>query len=55
MTLVRVGCGLSWVYERAAGKFFFFSACHFRGIRDDIEEEDEQVSEPYKIFHPLHR
>ncbi|KAI4821824.1 hypothetical protein KUCAC02_007406 [Chaenocephalus aceratus] len=37
-----VGCGLSWVYQRAAGKFFFFSACHFRGIRDDIEEEDEQ-------------
>uniref|UniRef100_A0A8C4EWQ7 RNA helicase n=1 Tax=Dicentrarchus labrax TaxID=13489 RepID=A0A8C4EWQ7_DICLA len=23
-------------------EFFFFSACHFRGIRDDIEEEDEQ-------------
>lgn len=23
MTLVIVGCGLSWVYERAAGKFFF--------------------------------
>lgn len=35
------------MYERAAGKFFF-STCHFRGIRDDIEEEDEQVSE-----HPM--
>lgn len=23
MFLVTVGCGLSWVYERAAGKFFF--------------------------------
>lgn len=51
VTLVKVGCGLSWVYERAAGKFFFFSACHFRGIRDDIEEEDEQVSEPSKVLH----
>ena len=54
MFLVIVGCGLSWVYERAAGKFFF-SASHFRGIRDDIEEEDEQVSEPSKVFNPLHR
>ncbi|KAM3598527.1 uncharacterized protein V6R79_019089 [Siganus canaliculatus] len=36
-----MGCGLSGVYERAAGKFFF-SACLYRGIRDDIEEEDEQ-------------
>lgn len=41
-----------WTSRR---EVFFFSACHFRGIRDDIEEEDEQVSEPYKIFHPLHR
>ena len=24
---------------------FFFSACFSRGIRDDIEEEDDQVSE----------
>lgn len=55
VTLVKVGCGLSWVYERAAGKFFFFSACHFRGIRDDIEEEDEQVSELSKVFYLLHR
>lgn len=44
-----VGCGLCWVYERAAGKFFF-SAFYFRGIRDDIEEEDEQVSEPPPLF-----
>lgn len=33
---------------------FFFSACHYRGIRDDIEEEDEQVSEPSKAFHQTH-
>lgn len=46
-----MGCGLPWVYEQVAGKFFF-SACHFRGIRDDIEEEDEQVSEPSKVFPP---
>lgn len=45
-----MGCGLSMVYERAAGKFFFFSTFHFRGIRDDIEEEDEQVSEPSKVL-----
>lgn len=32
---------MTWVYEQAAGKFFF-SASLFRGIRDDIEEEDEQ-------------
>lgn len=31
---------------------FFFSAFYFRGIRDDIEEEDEQVSEPSTVFHP---
>lgn len=48
-----MGCGLSLVYERAAGKFFF-SAFHFRGIRDDIEEEDEQVSETSKVLNPLH-
>uniref|UniRef100_A0AAQ6ABL3 ATP-dependent RNA helicase DDX42 n=1 Tax=Amphiprion ocellaris TaxID=80972 RepID=A0AAQ6ABL3_AMPOC len=30
------------VEVRRLWKFFFFSACHFRGIRDDIEEEDEQ-------------
>lgn len=28
---------------------FFFSAFLFRGIRDDIEEEDEQVSEPCTV------
>lgn len=44
-----MGCGLCWVYERAAGKFFF-SAFYFRGIRDDIEEEDEQVSELPPLF-----
>lgn len=31
-----------------AGKFFF-SACFSRGIRDDIEEEDDQVSS-YAVF-----
>lgn len=41
-----------WTSRR---EVFFFSACHFRGIRDDIEEEDEQVSEPFKILNPLHR
>lgn len=47
-----MGCGLCWVYERAAGKFFF-SAFYFRGIRDDIEEEDEQVSELPLFSAPL--
>lgn len=28
---------------------FFFSACFSRGIRDDIEEEDDQVSS-YAVF-----
>lgn len=28
---------------------FFFSACFYRGIRDDIEEEDEQVSDPSNV------
>lgn len=44
-----VGCGLPLVYEQAAGKFFF-SAFHCRGIRDDIEEEDEQVSDAINVF-----
>lgn len=45
-----MGCGLLLVYERVAGKFFFSPLVFFRGIRDDIEEEDEQVSEPSKVF-----
>ena len=40
------------MYEQAAGKFFF-SASLFRGIRDDIEEEDEQVSENYCTVNSL--
>lgn len=34
------------VIERVAGKFFFSPLVSSRGIRDDIEEEDEQVSDP---------
>lgn len=33
---------------------FFFSALHCRGIRDDIEEEDEQVSELSIVFNSVH-
>lgn len=33
------------VIERVAGKFFFSPLVSSRGIRDDIEEEDEQVSD----------
>lgn len=44
--------GCLWCTNEPQGSFFF-SACHFRGIRDDIEEEDEQVSEPSKVFNPL--
>lgn len=40
-----VGWGLSRVIERVAGKFFFSPLFSSRGIRDDIEEEDDQVSE----------
>jgi len=38
----------SWVCGTFAGKFFF-SAFFSRGIRDDIEEEDDQVSS-YAVF-----
>ncbi len=38
----------SCVCGTLAGKFFF-SACFSRGIRDDIEEEDDQVSS-YAVF-----
>ncbi len=40
--------GFPWVIERVAGKFFsplVFS----RGIRDDIDEEDDQVSDPLDV------
>lgn len=40
------------VIERVAGKFFFSPLVSSRGIRDDIEEEDEQVSD-HTISIPL--
>lgn len=40
------------VIERVAGKFFFSPLVSSRGIRDDIEEEDEQVSD-HAISIPL--
>ena len=43
---------MPWVSEQVAG--MFFSACLSRGIRDDIEEEDEQVSEPSKVLNATH-
>lgn len=35
--------------ERVAGKFFFSPLLSSRGIRDDIEEEDDQVSDPLDV------
>lgn len=41
--------GFPWVIERVAGKFFFSPLVSSRGIRDDIEEEDDQVSDPLDV------